>query len=499
MLRGLEEPMTRIPGALALALLVSCGGDDGKDKDTGGNPTANPCSGLTATRNAVVGTAYTFTWSTEEAGTPSVSLAFNGETLDVSGSASGTDHSVTAVGLVQGGEYTWTASVATDGGTVSCPAQELKVPVTQGVLRLELNISEPGSAVSEGYLVISTIQADAAHAGIIDGQARYRMVRETDEAGMTIAHARISRDGTSILYNQFDQARVDDIGTIARVSLDGSVDTRTRTYLAHHDFVELPDGHTFAWMGYDRRDAPMDILGAPVGSEAALHCPGGLCPIAGEVLFEGEEGITEDLDAVEVMNWWDDWSVDPWWVCDHMWSYDEFVPDYYEWFHVNSLTYLESEDAYYLMSRYLDAIYKVDRATGALEWQLGGRDSDFAITDGEWFDHGHMSDVWEGGFLVFDNGNHRDLTRISEYAFDEDTRTVELVWSMDHPDGQMMDILGDAKRLPNGNRLVVWAADAVIQEITPAGQVVWEAQSASGGFGVIARADYVTELPQPVQ
>lgn len=482
------------PLALTLAIACSCNGDN-PGKDTG--PAANPCSGLTATRNAVAGTAFTFTWSTEAAGTPTVSLDLDGETLDVSGSTSGTDHSVVAVGLVSGGDYTWTASVAGADGVVTCPTQELKVPGTSGLLRLELNVSEAGSAVADGFLVISTIQADAAHALIVDGKGRYRMVAGTDESGMTIAHARISRDGRSILFNQFDQQRVDDIGTIARISLDGTVNSRTRTWLAHHDFVELPDEQTFGWLGYDRRDVAMDILGAPVGSQAALHCTGGLCPIAGEILLEGAEGITAETDSVEVLNWWDDWDQDPWWVCEHMWTHGEFVPDYYEWFHANSLTYLDSEDSYFVMSRYLDAIFKVDRASGQIEWQLGGRDGEFTLTGGEWFDHGHMSEVWEDGFLVFDNGNHRDLTRVSEYAYDETAKTVELVWSIDHPDGQMLEILGDAKRLPNGNRLVVWAADALVQEITPSGDVVWELQSPN--FGVITRADFVTELPQPVQ
>ncbi len=483
--------MTRAP-LLAAVLLAACGG---KDKDS--TPPASPCTDLAATASSVVSTAVTFSWSTRAAGTPSVTLDLDGESLTVQGSASGTDHAVTAVGLVAGGDYTWTASVDTGSEVITCEPQTVKVAPPPGtVLRFDINVSEPGSAAADGYFVISTLLADSSWTAVVDGQGRYRFIKALDEDWYTTARARLSRDGGAILYNQFDRDRVLDIGNIRRVSWDGTVDTTTRTWLAHHDFVELPGGG-FGWLGYDRRDAPMDIAGAPPGAEADQHCTGGLCPLAGEVLLEGAEGITADADAIEVVNWWDDWDTDPYWVCDHMWDFDSFVPDYYELFHANSIAYVDSEDAYYVMSRYQDVLFKVDRATGRIVWQLGGIDSDFALTAGEWFDHGHMSEVWEGGFLVFDNGDHRGYTRVSEYAWDEATMTAEVVWSMDHPTQQMLPILGDVRRLPNGNRLVVWSADALMQEITPEGTVVWELQSASGGFGVIARAEYLAEIPQP--
>lgn len=487
--------MNRLLPLIALSVLAACG-NKGKDADTG-TTAVSPCSGLTATAASNVSTAITFSWSTDEGGTPSLSLELDGETLDIAGTTSGTEHSLTAVGLVAGGTYTWNASVETGGGTIECGPQEVKVAPAPGAsMQFDTNISEAGSAVADGYLVISTIGADSAWVAVVDGEGRYRFVHGTDDPSYTIAHSRISRDGNSILWNQFDQARILDVGNIRRVSWDGSVDTETRTLLAHHDFVELPDMNSFGWVAYDRRDYSMDVLGAPAGAEAPQNCSSGMCPIAGEMLLEGDEGVTTDASSVEIYNWWN-WDVEPYWVCDHQWDFSSFVPDYYEQFHVNSLAYLDSQDAYYANSRYQDVLYKIDRATGTMEWELGGATSDFTLTNGEWFDHGHFSEVWEDGFLIFDNGDHRGLTKVTEYHWDETTMEAEVVWTIDHPTAQMLPILGDAKRLPNGNYLVVWSADALIQELTPAGDVVWELQSAN--FGVIARADFITEIPQPAQ
>ena len=142
----------------------------------------------------------------------------------------------------------------------------------------------------------------------------------------------------------------------------------------------------------------------------------------------------------------------------------------------------------------MDMLYKVDRATGTLEWQMGGRDTDFTLTSGDWFNHGHFSEVWEDGFMLFDNGDHRGYSRVAEYHWNESERTAELVWSLDHPDGRVLPVLGDVIRLPGGNRLIAWSADAILQEVTDDGTVVWEAQA--GGFGVVSRVTFVPELPQ---
>jgi hypothetical protein len=86
--------------------------------------------------------------------------------------------------------------------------------------------------------------------------------------------------------------------------------------------------------------------------------------------------------------------------------------------------------------------------------------------------------------LVFDNGDHRSppVSRVAEYSYDEQAMTVELVWEMEEPTGSFIAVLGDARRLSNGNTLIDWSSKGRIQEVTPDKEVVWEAEATIGGL-----------------
>src|SRR5690606_3043860 len=128
-------------------------------------------------------------------------------------------------------------------------------------------------------------------------------------------------------------------------------------------------------------------------------------------------------------------------------------------------------DSYYVLSRYLDALIRVDRASGDTAWVLGGDHDSFTWT-GTPFQHGHVSDVWADGMLIFDNRDHDGPTRVAEIAWDEDQRTAEVVWEFPRPDGAVLPVLGDARRLPGGNRLIVWSSRGELVEVSPEGEVL---------------------------
>ncbi len=163
-----------------------------------------------------------------------------------------------------------------------------------------------------------------------------------------------------------------------------------------------------------------------------------------------------------------------WFVCDHM-RRDKFLPGISEWTHGNSLIYVEEDDAYLLMSRTLDTLFKIDRSTGAILWQLGGRHNEFRPSErGILWSHGHLSHVWDGGLLVFDNQVHSGhRSRIVEYAIDEEARTVEQVWEFREPDDAFVLVLGDARRLEGGNTLASWTTSSTLTEIGPDDRIVW--------------------------
>ena len=148
--------------------------------------------------------------------------------------------------------------------------------------------------------------------------------------------------------------------------------------------------------------------------------------------------------------------------------------------HPNSLELFADGDV--LVSiRHYDCLYRIDRPTGDIVWTLGGpncADNDFDISGDPHDGPSHQHDASlldDGTILLFDNGNLRTdpVSRVVEYAVDEQAMTAELVWS--HDDGRFTPIMGSAERLGTGNTLISWGQlhDPVITEVTPEGDRVF--------------------------
>lgn len=159
---------------------------------------------------------------------------------------------------------------------------------------------------------------------------------------------------------------------------------------------------------------------------------------------------------------------------------EQHINDY---FHGNSVA--EMDDGNLLVSgRHVDALYKIDRHTGKVIWQLGGKASDFTFVDDpkHGFSHQHSVRVLPNDhILLYDNGNGHtpQRTRVVEYALNEHAKTARLVWS--YSDGRFTYAAGSVERLDNGNTLIGWGLEAVprmssttprITEVSPDGKPV---------------------------
>lgn len=181
------------------------------------------------------------------------------------------------------------------------------------------------------------------------------------------------------------------------------------------------------------------------------------------------------------------------------------TPGAADYAHINSIEVMADGDI--LASfRHLSAVLKIawkdhdGFARGDIVWRLGGRHSDFTFVDdpyasGPCAQHS-AGQLPNGHILVFDNGSvvlgadpaHcvdaadptgptvvRRQTRITEYAVDATAGTATLVWSYQVP-GRFAYFAGSARRLPNGNTLIGWAAErrATATEVGASGDVLWE-------------------------
>ncbi len=291
-----------------------------------------------------------------------------------------------------------------------------------------------------------------------------------------ITRVRMGRDRASVLYSEFDESREEDVGQITRVHLaDGRV-TVTRARDLHHDFVELTNGE-LAWLSWERQP---NLWFENSDKEEVLA----------DTILSAPEGVGEGVDPTVRHSTFDDVGVEPFWSCSHMkgaWA------NGLDWTHTNSLMTHDDTGEWTVNSRHWDATTRLN-ADGSVKWMVGGPVDSFAFgPDTAWVNHAHMSDAWADRLLLFDNGNHREdpISRAVEYRVDEASGVMEEVWSFDHPDGGYVTHLGDARRLPGGNTLISWSPDGLLTEVTPDGDIVWEARVDQK----IGRIEFVPDWP----
>lgn len=133
-----------------------------------------------------------------------------------------------------------------------------------------------------------------------------------------------------------------------------------------------------------------------------------------------------------------------------------------DYFHLNSMSH--TNDGHYLLSaRNVNQVLKVNKDTGEIVWQLGGKSSDFEFVNDPFggFSHQHsVNQLPNGNILVYDNGNlHKpSQTRVVEYELDEENMIATLVWSY-QIDGRFTFATGSVQRLPGGHTLIGWGTE----------------------------------------
>jgi hypothetical protein len=201
------------------------------------------------------------------------------------------------------------------------------------------------------------------------------------------------------------------------------------------------------------------------------------------------EEMAPDFSAV--------WS---WRLLDHV---PRVAIDRAELCHGNAMFVDEAANKAYYNCRFL-GIFKIDRASGDIEWRLGGKYDTTSLGPGDFtydppasqFDDVHAPEFHaDGTVLVYDNGGYGAAklppgssyhSRVVEYQLDETSKTAkstfEFPGSFDVDDWYKTSwytpAYGAGRRLANGNILVTAgilsaSAQTRIFEVTRDGRVVW--------------------------
>lgn len=318
-------------------------------------------------------------------------------------------------------------------------------------------------AASEDPLYLTARNRDSYYVVKLNNDGVPLFYRETDEPSFDfkkqstghVSYA-VFKPGTTLT----EHVVLDDTFTeVDRVTTVGLVDTD------EHEFVIQPNGN-YIVLAYERVVRDLTEFGR--GSAETIL-----------------DGIWQELSPDrEVLFQWNSW--------DHM-VFGETVygsKDKRDYSHMNSV-FVDDDGNWIVSSRGMAQILKIDRGSGDVIWKLGGAQNDFTFVNDPYAGlcGQHTASILENGhLLIFDNGQYcypdmperGNLTRIVEYAIDEDEMTAELVWSYSR-DNTYTGSQGSAQRLPNGNTLIGWGlgTDVMVTEVTPDKEIVFELQASS--------------------
>ena len=151
----------------------------------------------------------------------------------------------------------------------------------------------------------------------------------------------------------------------------------------------------------------------------------------------------------------------------------------YDYVHPNSIG-SDSDGNLLVSGRHTFATYKLDRATGALYWRLGGKKNNFVMGSRTSFAWQHDVRSLGGSlFSVFDNGasdaikTHKSSRGIV-LRVNEATRSATLEEQFALPKPILATSQGDFERLANGDYFTGWGSQPEYTEFNPAGHVVFD-------------------------
>lgn len=149
----------------------------------------------------------------------------------------------------------------------------------------------------------------------------------------------------------------------------------------------------------------------------------------------------------------------------------------YDLVHINSME--PDGDGVVVSARHLDSVFRVDRATGEIDWKLGGRHAPgkslevlgphpTPLLAGQ-----HDARLWKDGSLtVYDNGSWHRPPSADRFVIDPVKRTARLVERITNPKIAKSVAIGSARKLDGGNWVVNWGGHPVITENSPDGTII---------------------------
>jgi hypothetical protein len=156
----------------------------------------------------------------------------------------------------------------------------------------------------------------------------------------------------------------------------------------------------------------------------------------------------------------------------------------FDFFHINSID-LAQDGSLIVSARNTWTVYDIDGATGQIVWQLGGKHSSFTMGPGAATAWQHdPRELSPGAFSIFDNGASPEVHSQSRgivVSVNPRQHTATLVNQFTHdPAPLLADSQGDMQALPNGDWFIGWGQIPDFSELSPTGQLLFDAHFPPG-------------------
>jgi hypothetical protein len=152
----------------------------------------------------------------------------------------------------------------------------------------------------------------------------------------------------------------------------------------------------------------------------------------------------------------------------------------YDIVHLNSIE--QDGDSLIVSTRQTDAVYKISKATGDVEWKLGGTtipqslavtgDPDPSLVISGQHDARLLPD---GTLTLHDNRTllAHSKPRAMRFAIDEAAGTATVLEALTDPQAAYSTCCGSARKLPAGDWVAAWGSSGLVTELTPSGRRVY--------------------------
>lgn len=307
------------------------------------------------------------------------------------------------------------------------PVQEVVQPIAQSIYRVNVY-----DTTTDGLILVSPYLNSQQNKGeVMIFNTKGELIQHKDVDGAVFCFRRWVIDGKiryTYIVNDVNTWHIPNLNQLTgyAVIADSSLNEIKRVHLLPgpggitpganmvsldvHDFILLSDDHYYTMSYYPK---PVNNIPTELNPSATVSV---ISPVIQEVR---NDVVVWQWDGTDYPEFYDV-SVE-----GNDYTNGTVTQDY---MHINSMT-IDPKDGHLVCSfRNTDQVLKINSKTGDIVWRLGGKNSDFPLTNSQKFMRQHDATFINNNntLLLFDNGEQttRPLSRILELTLDETSKTV---------------------------------------------------------------------------